>query len=150
MGNTNQASGATGKTTCAGINSHPSYIGVMNREKAEVMLRKKGGNHCFIRYCKEDHAYMISGIKDGVDITHIKITVDQDNLYILEGREEKFDFVSDLLVKYYEEEFDFGGMMGKCFPRCVNLWWLNNMIVYAGIHTDRFSMYSRYSNTIEV
>lgn len=88
------------KNRYKGITSHPSYFGVMTRDEIESMLKQKGGSHYLLWYTKRENIYKLSVIEIGLSVSHISIQWDKEGLYILEGMQKKFRFISDLVVFY--------------------------------------------------
>lgn len=92
-----------------GINQHPSYVGVMTREEAELRVKKDRDCRYLTSYDKTWNSYVLTAkeMKGNslTKVTNFKIVISEKNSYHVEGKEEKkFDFYSDLINHHMKNE----------------------------------------------
>lgn len=72
----------------------------MTGDEAELRLKQCGGDSCYLmRYSKKEQTYKISLVNSETGVAHIKINIFQQ-LYQVEGSENRFEYISDLLEFY--------------------------------------------------
>ena len=84
------------------------YVGVMSSDKAEKHLRRCSGNCYLIRYSESKQSYILSVVRRDdeypiPDIQHYKLIITRVNgnsVYEIEGSNEQFSDISDLLEFY--------------------------------------------------
>ena len=93
------------------ITYHPSYHGAMTGRQADYVLRKCGGNCYLLRYSERKNAFVLSVLTKNDDEDSdeafyanftLKITKGNDdtNIYEIDGTEERFESIYELLECY--------------------------------------------------
>ena len=103
---------------------HPSYHGYMTKQEAEARLNQFRVNCYLTRYNDTKRSYILSvltgakGVSSAREIFHfeIKVTVDMDKKYEIEGTGLEFTSVSELLSFY---ETDSLNIRIKKIGRCI-------------------------------
>ena len=94
------------------VTTQEGYVGGMTADKAEENLRRCRGNCYLIRYSKSKQSYVLSVVRRDAEnpiphIQHYKLIItkkdgnSRDSVYEIEGSEERFSDISDLL-KFYQ------------------------------------------------
>ena len=82
-----------------GITEHPSYVGVMTKEKAEEKVRAHDSNRYITRYDIAQDCYVLTIQKKGSRPAHREI-VTKNKQYQIKGKTRVFRVFTDLIICY--------------------------------------------------